>query len=210
MKPITITKNKVSGASIIETMLVFPIILFLGFGVVHLGLIFQAQSNLEYAALMAARVGASTSIDIASMQAEVIRRMQASELGVPGSSTPLVNIQVLNPTQGMFDQCGEQPVDDGDCAFVSTCEIPNFGLQLRPRGLNCDGASIQDANLLRIRVNYLYDTKIPFLNRMPFTRGAFAQDSLAGDGVNVFAVATVRMQSPARRTINNTANIVQQ
>ena len=67
MKPITITKKKVSGASIIETMLVFPIILFLGFGVVHLGLIFQAQSNLEYAALMAARVGASTSIDIASM-----------------------------------------------------------------------------------------------------------------------------------------------
>ena len=136
--------------------------------------------------------------------------MQASELGVPGSSTPLVDIQVLNPTQEMFNDCGEQPIDDGNCAALPGCEIPNFGLQLRPRTEICDGASIQDANLLRIRVDYLYDTKIPFLNRMPFTRGAFAQDSLAGDGVNVFAVATVRMQSPARRTINNTANIVQQ
>lgn len=199
------SKKKHIGASIIETMIVFPIILFMGFAVVHLGLIFQAQSNLEYAALMAARIGASSGLDIAAMTTEIQNRMAPSIVGETVTSTDsVVSVDILNPTQVMFDDCGEQPTfNNANCAVLAACEIPNFGLQ--SRAAQCDSATIQDANILRIKVNYLFNTGIPFLNRMPFTRGDFPM--LAGDGVNIYAVATVRMQTAARRTFQNIGNI---
>lgn len=201
-------KNRETGASIIETMMVFPIILLLGFGVVHLGLIFQAQSNLEYAALMAARVGAATSIDIEAMTAEVRKRMEASHVGTAASlDARTILITVLNPTQQMFATCGQAPTyNSGDCVNPAACEIPNFALQSRPNTPNCDGASIQDANILRIQVDYYFDTRMPFLNRLPFTKGKF--ESADEDGVEITAIATVRMQSPARLTGSNNANIL--
>ncbi|MCG8314432.1 MAG: pilus assembly protein, partial [Pseudomonadales bacterium] len=43
-----------------ETIIVFPVMMLVGLGIVHLGLIYQAKSNLEYAAFMSARQSAST------------------------------------------------------------------------------------------------------------------------------------------------------
>ncbi len=132
-------KNKRQrGVSMVETMLVLPIMLMLGFGIVHGGLVFQARSNLEYAALMAARVGASTSIDIEAMEEEVVKRMGASR-AQSDIAPPLVQITVLNPTRAMFDSCGKLPsFPPNACADspLDECEIPNFGLQFRAA---CEG-----------------------------------------------------------------------
>lgn len=205
-------RSKQYGVSMIETLLVLPIILFLGFGVVHLGLIFQAQSNLEYAALMAARVGAATSIDVGLMEQEVWNRMEASRYV---SNPPRdIRIEVLNPNQAMFDSCGAEPTyNTQGCFTLNQCEIPNFGLQYRSQAEDCDGVSIQDANILRIRVRYRFVSGVPFLNRINF--GGEDIDELDGEndgaedaGMFVTAVATVRMQSPARRTIDNNDNIL--
>lgn len=196
----------------LETLLVLPVILILGFGIVHAGLVFQAQSNLEYAALMAARVGASTSIDIAAMQVEVADRMSASQ--DPAEVLIPPQITVVNPTRAMFLACGESPTyDQSACAgspLGSACEIPNFGLQLRDSTVSCDGgANIQDANILRIRVAYYFDSKVPFMDLITFPVGDAARDFDFPDEDNpppgrwVYAVATVRMQSPARITANN-------
>lgn len=196
------------GVSMIETLMIFPIVLMIALWVIHLGLVYQARANLEYAALMGARVGSVSSIDISAMQTEIARRLAASQVGptpvVPGD----ISIIVLNPTRQMFLGCGV-PRSDGsnDCgAGTPNCEIPNFGLQFR--GVDpteCGTASIQDANILRIQVSYQFDSKIPFMN-VPL----FASDS--GDtqgtvGTTVTAVATVRMQTPARRTSQNAAAI---
>jgi len=200
-------RHKQAGVSMFETMLILPIALIIGFGIVHGGLVFQAQSNLEYAALMAARVGASKSIDIDDMINEVEFRMRPTT-SVDGSDSDVVvdqrgriQIEVLNPTRGMFSDCGRQPSNTSDCFSDSICEIPYFGMQFYSRNNsygNC--SSVQDANILRIRVTYTYDSKVPFLSRIRLTgESARPQD----EGIDISAIATVRMQSPARLTIAN-------
>lgn len=193
-----------------ETMLVMPIMLVIGFGIVHGGLVFQAQSNLEYAALMAARVGAASNIDINKMITEAEYRMRATT-SVDGEDQAAIidelshfSITVLNPTVGIFDSCGRQPTyDPGNCFSLGICEIPYFGLQFYDRtnpSNDCNGVSIQDANILRIRVSYTYDSKIPFLNRIRFIGEPERPEA---EGVEISAVATVRMQSPAHLTFEN-------
>ena len=186
-----------SGASMIETLMVFPLMLFVGLGVVHLGLVYQAKSNLEYAALMAARVGSVTGISQNAMLTEVARRMSPSQIGSVAPSPANFSIQVLNPTVAMFQACGVQPLNVADCVVANICEIPNFGLQFRPGIAQCDGASIQDANILRIKVTYNFDSKVPLMNIRVFGTD---HDSNKTPGVSISAIATVRMQTPARYT----------
>lgn len=181
----------------IETLIVFPVILAMGLGVVHLGLVYQAKSNLEYAALMAARVGSVTGISLVAMQNELARRMAPSQVGLNVLSPGAFSIEVLNPTVAMFQDCGVQPADTTDCVELAYCEIPNYGLQYRSVGSECDGASIQDANVLRIKVTFNFNSNIPFMN-VPLYSG----DTGYGDnvGTRISAIATVRMQTPARYT----------
>ncbi|RLT97956.1 MAG: pilus assembly protein [Ketobacter sp.] len=194
---------KQAGVTMVETMLVMPIMLLIGFGIVHAGLVYQAQANLEYAALMAARVGAASNIDMAAMKKELEYRMRATS-GVDGSDADVVTeelnkmgIEVLNPSYQMFLDCGQQPVITSGCAEPSNCEIPYFGMQFFDHSATiCSNVSIQDANILRIRATYTYNSRIPFLNRIRFVgEGALPPEQ---DGITVSAVATVRMQSPAR------------
>ena len=201
------------GVSMIETLIIFPIVLMIALWIIHIGLVYQARANLEYAALMGARVGSVSSIDIDRMQAEIARRLAASQVG----STPVnpgdIVITVLNPTRPMFSDCGVPPsdasVDSG--AGLANCEIPNFGLQFRSTSAACGvvgsnpGVNIQDANLLRIQVSYQFDSKIPFMNMPLFPRDA--SDTDGSVGTEVTAVATVRMQTPARITTANESAI---
>lgn len=204
MKIITTMKRQF-GASMIETLMVFPIMLMMGLGVVHLGLVYQAKANLEYAALMAARAGSITSININDMLGELVRRMGPSQIGPNAPALADFTIQIMNPTVAMFQQCGEEPQDITGCVTSASCEIPNYGLQFRPAIAVCDGASIQDANLLRIKVTYRFNSRIPFMNVRLFASDDENQINrgLPENGIDITAVATVRMQTPARYTINN-------
>lgn len=191
-----------AGVSMVETLMVFPVVILMGLGIVHLGLLYQARANLEYAALMAARLGAVTSIDIPRMQVEAANRMAASRVGPAVVNPNNIQIRILNPTLAMFSDCGTPATEPGAC-FGSDCEIPNFGLQFRNSSiLACDGANIQEANILRIQVSYNFDSKVPFMNMKLF---ATDTDDVDGqdNGVWINAVATVRMQTPARRKDNN-------
>ena len=192
------------GVSMMETLLVLPIMLLIGFGIVHGGLVYQAQANLEYAALMAARVGAASNIDIDAMKSEVEYRMRATS-GVSGDvpaevgqQLDKISIEVLNPSLDMFLSCGGQPALVDGCAagYDNQCEIPYFGQQFIARTTACAGASIQDANILRIRVVYTYNSSVPFLSRIHFVGENVRPTD--DEGIGVTAIATVRMQSPAR------------
>ena len=181
----------------VETILALPVIILVGFSIVHLGLVYQTKSNLEYAALMAARVGSVTSISVAQMRSEAVKRMAPSQIGNVPINAADVRIVVLNPTEAMFSPpCSAPPSANGVCdAGISDCEIPNFGLQYRSTSAVCDGASIQDANILRIKVIYTFNTHIPFMNMHMFTKDTGMKKNT---GTTISAVATVRMQSPAR------------
>jgi Flp pilus assembly protein TadG len=76
-----VTPSKQSGVSMIETIIIFPIVLMIALWIIHIGLVYQARANLEYAALMGARVGAVTNIDIGRMREEIARRLAPSQVG---------------------------------------------------------------------------------------------------------------------------------
>ncbi len=198
MTPIRTRKSQ-AGVSMMETVIIFPILLMIGLGIVHLGLVYQAKANLEYAALMAARVGSVTSINETAMLSELARRMTPSQIGPNVPTVGDFSIQVLNPTVPMFQDCGIRPANTSGCVVPAICEIPNFGLQYRPVTDDCDGTSIQDANLLRIRVTYRFNSYVPFMN-VPLFASEYDNVGGAAPGVNVSAIATVRMQTPARYT----------
>lgn len=161
--------NSQSGISIVETMLVIPILFLLAGGILHLALLAQAKSNLEYAALMAARVGASQpnfGFDVGGenlMENEVLKRMRASdsnneayELSCPSA---LAHVRIMRPNYDAFQDFGLPNIAPGSLA------IPNDNLPYMNTDLGANsGISIQDANILHIRVFYLYDSQIPFLN----------------------------------------------
>lgn len=191
----------------VETLMVFPVVILMGLGVVHLGLLYQARANLEYAALMAAREGAVSSVNIGRMQQEAAIRMAASRVGPTAINPNNIRIQVLNPTFQMFVGCGEPPTDGAVCdGPLSNCEIPNFGLQFRdPTIIRCDGTNYQDANILRIRVSYNFDSKVPFMNMKLFVADDEDADG-QNNGVVISAVATVRMQTPARIVAANVSS----
>jgi hypothetical protein len=203
----TVGTHNQSGVSMVETLMVFPVVILMGLGVVHLGLLYQARANLEYAALMAAREGAVSSINIGRMQAEAAIRMAASRVGPSAINPNDIQIQVLNPTYQMFVRCGEPPTEGGVCdGPLGNCEIPNFGLQFRDPAITlCDGTNYQDANILRIRVSYNFDSKVPFMNMKLFAADDEDVDGQS-NGTVISAVATVRMQTPARIVAANQGN----
>lgn len=157
-KQIFIFKSLQFGAAIIETIVVFPVLVLLGLGILHISLIAQAKSNLEYAALMAARVGATSGLDFTAMEAEVLKRMMASD--PIASSYTQVRFCVLQPSTEAFDDFGVPAADD-----PTASEIPNDNLPYRSNTLgNTSQISIQDANILKVSVKYLFDTGVPLLN----------------------------------------------
>lgn len=196
-----VTPSKQSGVSMIETVIIFPIVLMIALWIIHIGLVYQARANLEYAALMGARVGAVTNIDIGRMREEIARRLAPSQVGTVPVDAGDIRITVLNPTNDMFIDCGVVPSNPSICGpGIASCEIPNFGLQFRSTALDCDGVNIQDANILRISVSYDFNSRVPFMNVR-----LFASDGGAGtpEGTSVTAVATVRMQTSPIRTDEN-------
>ncbi len=180
MKKIIRHRSTMSGAAMIETIFVFPVVMFLGFGILHLGLIYQAKSNLEYAALMAARMASTQgffNVDLGvgrfnDFQVEVRCRMQASDpLDGANCDDPLelakVEVRVIRPNINTFEEWGD------DCLGVN-CVIANDNLLYRdpldvktvtfPSG--DENINIQDANILQLEVTYKFDSGVPFLGRM--------------------------------------------
>jgi len=189
------------GAAMIETIIAFPVLMMLGLGILHVGLIFQAKTNLEYAALMAARYAASTEggFNVLDLEDIIWHRMRASRYHPDDAITPKdrnnITIEVLGPSTEMFDDFGVNTSLDGtddECPMVD-CIIPNDNLINRSTTSgSASGVSIQDANILRLKITYGLDTKVPFMR--PF----FINSSKLLSGTEISATGIVRMQVPAR------------
>ena len=80
----------------------------------------------------------------------------------PGS----YQIDVINPTSAAMQDFGRT----GEYAGANVQQIPNDTLMFRNTTPgSSSGLTIQDANLLKIRVTYCYEMYVPFANRTIFS-----------------------------------------
>lgn len=180
------------GQAMVETIIVFTVILLLILGAIQFALIYHAKVTLNYATFEAARAGALNHASRRSMEYALARGLAPlyaySEVGasmldnvsnvkqardrvlqeIDGNDPAIPNdpgeqsvcIERINPTPiaftayGITDPNGILPYDI----------IPNDNLIYRDASPIAGSASIQDANLLKIRVTYCYEMIIPFIS----------------------------------------------
>src|SRR5690606_7328579 len=136
-----------------------------------------------YATFQAARLGATNHASYSAMRRGLVRGMaplytnnaQASQIyddiqaGIDSGGTrrdavsevdTYTRIIRINPTSAMLDVSGfGRLTSDGNVG------IPNDNLMYRPNW-QVDGVTIQDANLLKIRVQYCYKLMVPLVNKI--------------------------------------------
>ncbi|WP_422013415.1 TadE/TadG family type IV pilus assembly protein [Roseateles sp.] len=231
---------KQGGQSATEFLVVFPMLIFLVLGVIQWGLLYQARAVLNHASLLTARAGAVHNGNKGEMKkalAAGLTPLFASEASMTGFATArakafteisvanLASIDVLNPTAQAFSDFGQVRLDG---AAGGDREIPNDTLNFRnPTPGTASGISVQDANILHVRVSYCYRLIVPVVGRMihaavnalplshtlqangmsdPFSVGdgplvdSCTRPLVSGPRIRIQSEAVVRMQSPFYRS----------
>jgi Flp pilus assembly protein TadG len=231
------------GQSMVEFLIIYPALIFLLFGVIQWSLVYQARSTLNHAALLSARAGAIHNGDRGEMKKALAAGLtplfaaEPSEAGYIAARTrafaeinvaQLASFEVVNPTPAAFTDFGKPRLDGG--GSPSDSEIPNDTLTYRNTSAGpTSGVSVQDANLLHVRVSYCYRLIVPVVGRMihavanaltPFDHalqahgmsdpfgigsGGLPVDSctrplVQGPRIRIQSEAVVRMQSPFYRS----------
>jgi hypothetical protein len=215
------------GQSMTEFIIITPVLLILVFGALQFALIFQAKTTLNYATFEAARAGALNNANLSAIENGLARGLAAlythdntvekvsaardrirEEISGDAGTPPFVQIEIINPSMESFADHGVEI--DGDC------QIPNDNLMYRARTVgSASNQTIQDANLLKLRITYCYPLYVPFVNRLlatlltrapsadcPECTGAFSAASsferacLDNNRFPINAQAIVRMHSP--------------
>ncbi len=202
-----------AGASMVEFVLVAPVLLVVGLGTIQMGLIYHAKTTLNYATFEAARVGAVNHAQIDPMMGELAYRMapvyggKGSEGSAGGAIVRAMSdsvnpaygkITILNPTEEMFDEWELADNVSGEM------QIPNHHLRHQNADLIKAGVNIHDANLLKIKSEYGYKLQVPLVGKMITAtlrtmNPGYTSYYLAGR-IPLSSVATVRMQNEARRS----------
>ena len=137
--------RRVRGASIVEFLIVAPLLLLLGLGLVQTGMVFHAKNSLNFALQEGARVGAVNNGDVAAIgrglreglipfmgggqsDAEVLRtRAKVEQEFALGSAAGWIRVRQLSPTPQSFSDWAEDSFDESGNAIR---EIPNASLSV--------------------------------------------------------------------------------
>jgi len=204
------------GASTIEFLVVAPVLAAMGLGTVQTGLAYHGKTVLNYATFEAARTGAVNHALAAPMRRELAMRL-APLVGGDGSDEaaamavgvslarvtpdPFTRVEVVNPSTEAFDHFQIRSRESGRQV------IPNSHLRFRDddaAGVDpVSGVHLRDANLLKIKVTYGFDMKVPLIGRLAAPVMSLIDPSnilyYQAGKLPLSAVATVRMQSEVWR-----------
>lgn len=195
------------GQSLIESLVVIPVFGVLLLGIFQMTLLYRAKAVVDYAALEAARSGATQFATMDAMRAGFVRGImplyahEASNSGVAAAFVKAkadvlgaASIKIISPTRAAFDDWKVRQFDGVEA-------IPNDSLQFRPTRMGSrSGLTVQDANLLKIRVTYKYPLIVPLIDRLIGTLDP-VRSAAQGHPVyslNIAAQAIVYMQTPIR------------
>nr|WP_315400778.1 TadE/TadG family type IV pilus assembly protein [uncultured Duganella sp.] len=223
-------RRRQRGQSATEFVVIFPALVLLVFGILQMGFVYQGRSTLNYATMLAARAGALHNGDVGEMRNALARGLAplfAGEATTAGYSAALAkaaaetagpaaltSIEILNPRATAFTDFGRTRLDG-----TKGKELPNDTLAYRNSGAGAASKqSVQDANLLHVRVTYCFRLIVPVIDRVvqaafngndpgpggmgdPFGLGGASAPTLcnaatAGRRIYIQSEAIVRMQSP--------------
>ncbi len=203
----------------VEFVVVGPAITILGMAVLQYSLMFFAKNQINHAAFMAARAGSVAHATIDSIEAAYIRALiplyggggnsqellasQAKVMADLTSST--LRIEVLNPTRESFDDFA---TDANLNAFFNTRAIPNSGISFRSdldQVGATSGQTLQDANLLKLRITHGYEPKVwllgmihsRYLSWMDTGQDAFVTKLIAAGRIPMVTHVAIEMHSEA-------------
>ena len=192
------------GATLVEFVIVIPLLLFVFLGAVQTALAFHAKSNLNYATFEAARTGGVEHAKPSAMFAALERALvpyygggansvdlaKTLELVRGDLATGAARLEILSPTSKSFDDFNSPELSSRFGGGVRV--IPNTNLMMLhcPRDRpSCPGdpttnssrQSLQDANLLALRITY----GIPRSKQVPLAGRFYVKAlELAGFGVD--------------------------
>jgi hypothetical protein len=170
-------RQGMGGQSMVEFLILLPSLLLIVFGIIQFSLIFQANSILRHAAFIGARQGALSNGKMESIKDGVASAMTPLFMRVNSPSGPGINdlararmistieifnphttfIEILSPTSDAFEE--------HNTFHNNVFAIPNDNLMYRPTAIK-GGVSVQDANLLKIRVSYCFKLVVPLVNKL--------------------------------------------
>jgi hypothetical protein len=163
------------GQSLLEFCIVVPAFIFLVLVIFQFILVYRAKTLLDFAALQAARAGAVSGVNRDRMKTALetgMAPLYASSPDVAGAAAarakvellwknPLLapKIEVISPTRAAFSEYRERQ-NDGRYA------LPNDNLAFRDTRVGSSQVSVQDANILKIKVTYPMPLIVPFADRV--------------------------------------------
>ena len=197
------------GQGLIEAVIVLPVFGLFLLGIFQGILLYRAKTTLDYAAFMAARSGATNFAEKNAMidgLARGLMPLYAHQTGggavVAAYAKAKADIQlgqtaaitIISPTKAAFTDWQETQYD-------GVAAIPNDSLPFRGSAIGTKShMTVQDANLLKIKVTYQYPLIVPVIDRL-IGHLDVARTAIAGYPVyslDIQAQATELMQTPIR------------
>lgn len=203
------------GAAAIEFVIVGPILTAVGLAIIQYGLLFFAKNQINHASFMAARAGSMANANLNSIRDAYTTALIPSYGGGTGPVElaqakakaaadvgRFTRIEMLSPTKESFDDWNDQKLQDtiGGGRRV----INNNALAERPNTVkNNSGQSVQDANLIKLRITHGFEMKVPMVNKIYTTylkwldtkTDPFHTQIVEAGRIPVMTHVTLRMQS---------------
>jgi hypothetical protein len=185
------------GQSAVEFLVILPVLVFLVFGIIQFGLLYQARATLNHATMLAARAGAINNGNKTEMRQALgngLAPLFASEASPDGYAqavlkakaqalSNLTTVEVLNPTAAAMADFGRARLDG-----VRGKELPNDTLNYRnPNPGPRSQISVQDANIIHVRVTYCVRLIVPIWDRLLYAivnAGSSSHVGLQSHGMN--------------------------
>jgi outer membrane protein OmpA-like peptidoglycan-associated protein len=213
------------GGSMVEFVVVYPVMTLMGLAMVQYAMAYNAKSLLNHASFMAARAGSTGHAQLSAIKKGMVSAMvpmygggrNATELAQARARAEAdvavhTQIEILNPTQESFQDWNapglQQMLETGSKRVIPN-GVQHYGnaRDIRPNS----GQSLQDANLLKLRITYGYEPKVPMVGQMytSFLRllrtneaGSFHNTLLEAKRIPMVTHITLRMQSHAIEDVN--------
>jgi hypothetical protein len=210
------------GSAMIEFTVVAPIITLLGLALLQYAMLFFAKNQINHAGFMAAREGAVAHANLNSVRAAYARALVPlygggqtpaelaaalaranADLGLDGVGN--IRIELLNPTRESFADLNDPDLQ----ALLKTGAkrvIANANQAFKSQDVGASsGQTLQDANLIKLRITQGYLPKVPLLNALypawlawlDTGSDPFHSKLVAAGRIPVVTHVTLQMQSDA-------------